>query len=53
MGRTQDHMVKLKCETCKEINYFVKKNKKKLKEKLGLKKHCPHCRKHTTHIEIK
>ena len=53
MGRIQDHMVKLKCKECGTINYFTKKNKKKLKEKLEMSKHCPVCKKHTPHIETK
>ncbi|MEA3273686.1 MAG: 50S ribosomal protein L33 [Patescibacteria group bacterium] len=53
MGRIQDHIVKLKCQECQRINYFTGKNKKKLKEKLELKKHCPNCKKHTLHIEVK
>lgn len=46
-------MVKLKCEVCGNINYFTTRNKKKLKEKLGLKKHCIKCKKHTAHKEAK
>jgi large subunit ribosomal protein L33 len=53
MGRIQDHIIKLKCRDCGKLSHFTKKNKKKLKEKLELKKHCPFCRKHTTHLESK
>jgi large subunit ribosomal protein L33 len=53
MGRITDHIVKLKCQECQKVNYFIKKNKKKLKDKLEFKKHCPHCRKHTLHVETK
>ena len=53
MGRIEDHIVKLKCQECNHINYFTWKNKKKLKEKLQLKKHCASCGKHVMHIEIK
>jgi large subunit ribosomal protein L33 len=50
---SQDNLVKLKCEVCKKVNYHSYRNKKKLKEKLSLKKHCPKCRKHTRHLEAK
>ncbi|MBU2025960.1 MAG: 50S ribosomal protein L33 [Patescibacteria group bacterium] len=53
MGRIQDHIIKLKCRECDKITKFTKKNKKKLKQKLELKKHCPNCNKHTVHIESK
>jgi large subunit ribosomal protein L33 len=49
----RENLVKLKCEVCKNINYFTTRNKKKLKEKLALKKHCPVCKKHTVHKEMK
>ncbi len=43
----------LQCSECKSRNYTVIKNKKKLKEKLNLKKYCPVCKKHTLHKEVK
>lgn len=43
----------LRCNECKERNYFTKKNKKNTSEKLELKKYCPRCRKHTLHSETK
>ncbi len=49
----RENLVKLKCTECGNINYWSKRNKKKIKEKLELKKYCPHCRKHTLHKEIK
>jgi len=45
----RENLVKLKCEVCKNINYFTQRNKKKLKEKLAMKKHCPKCKTHTMH----
>ncbi len=50
---TRENLVKMKCEVCKNINYFTSRNKKTIKEKLELKKHCPKCRKHTLHKEMK
>lgn len=49
----RENLVKMKCEVCKNINYFTKRNKKKLKEKLAMKKHCKKCKKHTAHKEMK
>ncbi len=48
-----DNQIKLRCEVCKTVNYFTTRNKKKLKEKLEMKKHCPVCKKHTLHKEGK
>lgn len=48
-----DRMVVLACEECKERNYTTVKNKKTIKERLELKKHCPRCNKHTVHKETK
>jgi len=49
----RENLVKMKCEVCKSINNFTTRNKKKLKEKLELKKYCKKCRKHTMHKEMK
>ncbi|PIS32661.1 MAG: 50S ribosomal protein L33 [Parcubacteria group bacterium CG08_land_8_20_14_0_20_48_21] len=45
--------MKLECTVCKNINYFSRKNKKKLKDRIELKKHCAACGKHTLHKETK
>lgn len=50
---SQDNLIKLECSECKRVNYFSKKNKKTLKERLLMKKHCKHCGKHTPHKETK
>jgi len=44
---------KLQCQECKRINYFTKKSKEAVEKKLGLKKFCKWCRKHTLHKEAK
>jgi large subunit ribosomal protein L33 len=49
----RENIAKLKCEECKSINYFTTRNKKKLKDKLEMKKFCKKCRKHTVHKEMK
>ncbi|MFH1183260.1 MAG: 50S ribosomal protein L33 [Candidatus Moraniibacteriota bacterium] len=53
MTRITEQFVKLACSVCKRANYRIRKNKRLHKEKLSLKKHCPHCRKHTLHNEAK
>ncbi len=50
---SQDNLIKFECKDCKRVNYFSKKNKKTLKNRLELKKYCRHCRKHTVHKETK
>jgi large subunit ribosomal protein L33 len=50
---SQDNLAKLECKECRSINYYSHRNKKKVKEKLELKKHCSKCKKHTPHKEIK
>jgi large subunit ribosomal protein L33 len=47
MAREQ---ITLQCTECKRKNYT---NKKTMTERLELKKHCPFCRKHHPHKEIK
>ena len=50
---SQDTLISFECTDCHNINYQSKKNKKRLKERLQLKKYCNHCRKHTMHKETK
>jgi len=50
---SQDNMIKLECTDCKTINYYSSKNKKKLKDRLEMKKFCKGCKKHTAHKETK
>jgi large subunit ribosomal protein L33 len=45
-------LTKMQCEACKEVNYFTRKTKQ-VEGRLGLKKHCSSCRKHTQHKEMK
>ncbi|HNU95790.1 MAG TPA: 50S ribosomal protein L33 [Candidatus Magasanikbacteria bacterium] len=52
-SKNADNMIKLECTECKRTNYFSNKNKKILKNRLEMKKHCLHCKKHTVHKETK
>ncbi|HKK54413.1 MAG TPA: 50S ribosomal protein L33 [Patescibacteria group bacterium] len=50
---SQDNMIKFECTVCKKVNYYSRKNKKILKERMALNKYCPNCNKHTEHKETK
>ena len=49
----QDNLIRLECSECHHINYFSRRNKKNVKERLNLNKFCEWCRKHTLHKENK
>ena len=50
---SQDNLIKMECKDCKRVGYFSNKNKKTIKERLLLKKHCKWCNKHVEHKETK
>jgi len=50
---SQDNLIKLECTQCHTLNYRSKKNKKIIKDRLEMKKHCPKCGTHTVHKETK
>ncbi|MFZ5364052.1 MAG: 50S ribosomal protein L33 [Patescibacteria group bacterium] len=50
---SQENLIKMECSVCKRVNYFSHKNKKTLKNRLEMKKHCKWCKKHTMHKETK
>ncbi|MDD2730545.1 MAG: 50S ribosomal protein L33 [Candidatus Portnoybacteria bacterium] len=50
---SQDNLIKLQCKACKRINYWSRKNKRKVERKIEIKKFCKWCKKHTPHKEIK
>jgi len=52
MAKKKKQIVKMQCKTCKQVNYFTSKTKQ-VEGKLGLKKHCSTCKKHTEHKEGK
>ena len=55
MGKSKEreNRVKLQCTVCKHTNYFTRKNKKTIKDRLELNKLCPFCKKHVLHKESK
>lgn len=55
-----DKLIALKCEKCKERNYYTTRNKKtavakgkKQGAKITIMKYCPVDREHTKHIETR
>lgn len=50
---SQDQLIRLACGKCKRINYWSRKNKKKVERKIEVKKYCRWCKAHTTHKEQK
>jgi len=50
---SQDNMVKMQCTACKHTNYFTRKNKKIIKDRLELSKYCKFCQGHAPHKETK
>lgn len=52
-SKFSENLVRLKCSECDRINFYTRKNKKKVERKLELKKFCKRCRKSTLHKEAK
>ncbi|MBL7045211.1 50S ribosomal protein L33 [bacterium] len=50
---SQERLIKLVCSKCKRINYWSRKNKKKVERKIELKKYCKWCKAQTEHKEGK
>ncbi len=50
---SQESLIKLACTICKRVNYWTRKNKKKVTKKIELKKRCKWCRKQTPHKETR
>lgn len=50
---SQDFLIKLTCTKCKRVNYWTRKNKKKVERKIELKKFCKWCKTQTPHKEAK
>ncbi|MCF7835945.1 MAG: 50S ribosomal protein L33 [Candidatus Marinimicrobia bacterium] len=50
---SQDKLIKMLCQDCKRINYWTRKNKKKVERKIELKKFCKWCKLRTVHKEGK
>ena len=51
--KSSERLIRLRCSACKRVNYYTRKNKKKVERKIELKKFCRWCRKHTVHKELK
>ena len=47
------NIIILACTECKQRNYNTTKNKRKMTDRLQLKKYCRWCRRHTPHKETK
>src|SRR3989344_4469504 len=45
MAKGQPNLIKLQCTACKRVNYWSRKNKKKVERKIDLAKFCNWCRK--------
>lgn len=52
-SKFSEKLIRLKCVTCKRVNYYTRKNKKTVERKIDLKKFCPWDRVHTSHKELK
>ncbi|MDP3999497.1 MAG: 50S ribosomal protein L33 [bacterium] len=52
-SKFSQNLIKLRCETCKRVNYYSRKNKKLVERKITASKFCKWCRKHQAHKEAK
>ncbi|PIT87184.1 MAG: 50S ribosomal protein L33 [Candidatus Magasanikbacteria bacterium CG10_big_fil_rev_8_21_14_0_10_40_10] len=52
-SKERENRMKMQCADCKRVNYYTRKNKKTLKNRLELKKYCKFCKKQTLHKETK
>ncbi len=52
-GKFTEKVIRLRCSTCKRVNYMTRKNKKSVERKIELKKYCAWCRAHAPHKEAK
>jgi len=52
-SKEREFRVKMQCTKCKQVTHFTRKNKKTLKNRLEIKKHCKNCKLHTPHKETK
>jgi len=50
---SQDNLLRMRCQKCKNANYYTTKNKKKVERKLEYMKFCRACKKRTPHKETK
>ncbi|OGZ03448.1 MAG: 50S ribosomal protein L33 [Candidatus Liptonbacteria bacterium RIFOXYC1_FULL_36_8] len=52
-SKYSEFLIRMICDKCKQVNYYTRKNKKKVERKLELLKFCRKCRKRTKHKEKK
>jgi large subunit ribosomal protein L33 len=45
--------ITLACDDCKRRNYVTKKNRINDRDRIGLRKYCRWCRRHTPHRETR
>lgn len=50
---SQDNLIKLQCVNCKRVNYWSRKNRKKVERKIEFKKYCRWCKGPYPHKESK
>jgi len=50
-SKYSEYLVRMKCAECGRVNYYTRKNKKKVEGKLAIKKFCPKCKAHKNHKE--
>ena len=50
---SQENLINLECTACKRVGYQSNKNKKKLRDRLEMKKYCRWCKAHVMHKETK
>ena len=52
-SKIKEQLIRLRCEPCKRVNYYKRKNKKGVERKIEIKKFCKWCKKHTKHKEAR
>ena len=52
-SKLKEQLTRLRCSTCKHVNYHTRKNKKSVSRKIELNKFCDWCRIHTVHKEAR
>ena len=52
-SKVGQNVIRFKCSSCGRVNYYTRKNKKKLEGKLELQKYCKWERSHKIHKEAR
>ena len=54
MAKKEDRtIINLACTECRERNYTTTKNRRNDPDRIELRKHCPRCRAHRLHREVR